>query len=553
MADYLMLFSISPVQSFISNSRKTQDLYNGSRVLSDLIKMLLEFLINKDGIKVIFPKHDSKYMPNRLLIRVKADNDNYIYKLGKDLEDKFKAYILKFSFDIMQESNELIRSQINEYFQSHWTAIKIEKSYIEAYKELERKHAGIKNLRIFRQLGNGSGEQGRKCSLCGENNAILYKDNSIKPAFINENAISRKSNLIKANEAICTVCALKRFGNSPNFPSTSEIAMKGILLPKEIEELKKLNIDPEMLYNETDVSKYVESENEQDTLRKAEQLKKSILERCEEEGKSLPKYYALIIYDGDYMGNLLSGSSLKDEKQLEEFHSELAASLSINSEESSAIVDQVGGTVYAGGDDFLGFCILEKLLPTLKNLRQSFEEKVSKKLQHFLKPSSEITMSAGVVIAHYKTPLHIVLDWARKMENESKNRGGKNSITLAVLKHSGDLQKTTWQWGNTIDKMHFVLEQLNSGNFSTNFVYTLEKEFRKIDYEANISYDRQFETELKRLLKRSIIEKCHKNEEIADQMCDACLDLKSMLHSVKEYFDLMRILAFFHREQGGIK
>ncbi|NPA53826.1 MAG: hypothetical protein GXO21_04085 [Aquificae bacterium] len=36
--EYLFIFTITPVQSFIAQARKTRDLHAGSRILSELIK-----------------------------------------------------------------------------------------------------------------------------------------------------------------------------------------------------------------------------------------------------------------------------------------------------------------------------------------------------------------------------------------------------------------------------------------------------------------------------------------------------------------------------------
>ena len=63
---HLLLFTISPVQSFIAQARKTGDLYAGSLILSDLIN----FAINKanelnPSFELIFPNKDLASKPNR--------------------------------------------------------------------------------------------------------------------------------------------------------------------------------------------------------------------------------------------------------------------------------------------------------------------------------------------------------------------------------------------------------------------------------------------------------------------------------------------------------
>lgn len=555
MADYLMLFSLSPVQSFISNSRKTQDLYNGSKIISDLTRSQLELLQNETSTEVIFPAKNSDFIPNRLLIKVYAKDKAFICELGQKLEKNFHSQLLKNSFQSIDKNDPIFLAQIKDYFISYWTAVEMKESYPKAYNELERRHAGIKNLRMFKQYGDGKGEQGRKCSLCGMHNSLFYNGSfgQKPPAFLSRHAVSVDNNLLKKNEAICSICALKRFKNSTSFPSVAEIAMKETLSEEEFRQLNKSNIDPEILYNENDASTYMESENSQVIIKEAENLKNQITERLKKEGKALPKYYALIMYDGDNMGNLLSGAELKGGENLQSFHQDLAGSLSENAKKNTYKVDQAGKTVYAGGDDFMGFCTLKKLLPTLKELKETFDKQVNQKLQHFLKPSSDITMSAGVVIAHYKTPLYIVLNWARKMVQASKDRAGKKSVTMAVLKHSGDIQKITWQWGEIIDKMQEILDQLKSKKFSTKFIYTLDEEFRKLDYETDKSYDRQFDSELKRLIKRSGTERSSKNVDLINQLHGACLDLKAKVKNIEDYFSLMRIIAFLYRESGGSK
>ncbi|KQC07106.1 MAG: hypothetical protein APR54_06415 [Candidatus Cloacimonas sp. SDB] len=363
-----------------------------------------------------------------------------------------------------------------------------------------------------------------------------------------------KSNSIKTGEAICGVCALKRLSSRKSFPSTAEISLTSAIPKNEFELLRQFDLDPQLLYKENRNKDYLKKNQIPLELKEIEEITNNqILKRAKLKDSDLPKYYALIMYDGDNMGKLLSGAELKEDVNLQNFHQKLAGSLSANAKESSKIVDQAGKTVYAGGDDFLGFCTLEKLLPTLKELKETFDRQVNQKLLHFLKPSSEITMSAGVVIAHYKTPLHIVLNWARKMEQESKDRAGKNSVTLAVLKHSGDIKKVTWHWGETIDKIQDILGHLRLNKFSTNFIYTLDEEFRKLDYEADESYDQQFDSELKRLIKRSGIDKNSKNEELIDQLHKACLDLEAKVKNREDYFSLMRIIAFLYRESGGEK
>ena len=87
--NYLFLFSISPVQSFISQARKTKDLDAGSKLLSEFVKKQIEFLKNKkSGVEVIFPNDTtSDSLPNRFVAKINVESDDEIRKVGKELEE----------------------------------------------------------------------------------------------------------------------------------------------------------------------------------------------------------------------------------------------------------------------------------------------------------------------------------------------------------------------------------------------------------------------------------------------------------------------------------
>ena len=79
---HLFLFTIGPVQSFIAQARKTQDLYAGSRILSDLI----EFALQKVGEEhIIYPAKTVPSKPNRFIAKVPISDKNAMlqYEIGR--------------------------------------------------------------------------------------------------------------------------------------------------------------------------------------------------------------------------------------------------------------------------------------------------------------------------------------------------------------------------------------------------------------------------------------------------------------------------------------
>lgn len=196
----------------------------------------------------------------------------------------------------------------------------------------------------------------------------------------------------------------------------------------------------------------------------------------------------------------------------------------------------------------------------LKELRKQFKDTINDRLQNMLKDGKEITMSAGVAIAHYKIPLKTVLDWARAMEKEAKELGKRDAFAIAVLKHSGEIHKTVWKWFDNeqlelnIEKIEKILEKLIRKKFSTNFIHTLEEEFSRLDYKSNSFYDEQFKAELKRLISKSAIVKSDQEDE-RKELYELCKSLHSQCKDKKKgdqcYFSLMRMIDFIARQLGG--
>ena len=80
MNQYMFLFTISPVQSFISQARKAQDLYAGSRLLSDLIDVTTKAL--PDKTELIYPDKKLSSKPNRFICVIE-ENDAIAVEVDK--------------------------------------------------------------------------------------------------------------------------------------------------------------------------------------------------------------------------------------------------------------------------------------------------------------------------------------------------------------------------------------------------------------------------------------------------------------------------------------
>jgi CRISPR-associated protein Cmr2 len=556
------------VQAFIKQARKTQDLYVGSQLLSDLVKAgAKEFTNNQNGT-LIFPVTGAETFTNRFLGEIEGEKtDAELQKIGEAVKNAIRNYLTNIAEQsvkkVIGDKNLPIgfNEQINQLLDvkwafTEWDDTKI--SYKDAYSEIEKIIGAIKNVRTFKQFDyqGKKGEQGRKCSLCGERNVKFFKanyknDKKNIPAFIHEKEtveILREKPILTKGEGLCAVCATKRF-KIESFPSTAEIALKTALLngldccEDEILKFRKLfnlhdndflqqivisdfvskegkllmideHFDFQYFYEEN----HIQIENEEIRIKATEQHK--ILKKCFSKNKiSFDKYYSILVFDGDSMGEWLSGENLVDKDKLYEFHEALSGCLSNFTKEVEKILEEKRGkAVYSGGDDFMGFVNLNHLFDVIKEIYELFDKLVNNELaknESFkIKENKKLTLSAGVAIAHYKTPLGIALEKAREMEKLAKkdetNGSKKDAFAIAVLKRSGEINQTVWKWKQgeiftTEIIKNLVSELQNENGLSNKFIKNTQIEFSLLSNEkGNLSVENKvFNAEFERLLKKS--------------------------------------------------
>lgn len=420
---YLFTLTISPVQSFIAQARKSQDLFAGSEILSQLMGKVLDEFKNDT---VIFPQ-TKEAVSNKIVVKLENKTEGEIKKIGKVLEEKINSIFLNAIF----KETKCYDSALKDFFQVFWVAVVLDDDYQKSYKQLERNLGAVKNLRIFKQEGQLAGHQ--KCSLCGERNWAKEYD----------------------KEKLCLVCATKRCDltnhSNDSFPSLADIVT--------FDRKDKLNGQDAEAFLDTNPSE--------------------------------KKHYALLHFDVDSLGKTLSGLDKQGQKDLSTVLGDFAL-------KAKAIVDadNVGKTVYAGGDDFLGFVNLGYLFDVLNDIHKAFDDEVKTSFPN-------LTFSTSIVIAHYKTPLHKVLDYSRELLEESKNHfedKKKNGIGIMVMSSNAVISKTICRYEDVA-----LLQKMKKAEMAKNLHFKLTQIF---DYLGEMRYDEfltqkaMMTVEIKRLLKR---------------------------------------------------
>lgn len=586
---HLLLFSLGPVQSFIAQARKTHDLYAGSMLLSDLVKKA----INTAGgeKQLIFPQM-GEAMPNRFLAEV-PDFISDLTAFGEHVETAVRNEWKKIANDALagiSRKPQGFDEQINNFLEIFWVIEPLEsdEKYNETVARLEKSLSAIKNIRPFAQYrwqNGNSGERGRKCSLDGQRNVQFYRPRNEKdrsetgsPLYSTVGSVYVSNQLPEANilqpgEGVSAVSFAKRrfkYGEIDGFPSTAEIALLDALTflkdPKKTQEgcirLHEYRhsfiggFNAQLYYEEGLSEQFIESQGIQTTrnIEKLRELRKNCLEDlAKENGFKFQKYYAVLEFDGDDMGKWLSGEKLTDKSKLKSFQTAFARCLADFAVAAKKRLDDSSGkTIYAGGDDFLGFVNLNHLFPVLEDLRQLFIKIVDTPLTHF--KTDKISFSAGICVAHYKEPLSLVLQEAKEAQKTAKKLDKKDAFAIAVIKGSGESHTTALPFGDNsenVEKLQGLTHSIIRKDFSTNFIKTMRLEFERVmDFQGDqATFEEVFKVELKRLLQRAARKEWSKErkKQEAENMTDTLMELFGV-RNTENFFQMLHIADFFQRE-----
>ncbi len=284
--------------------------------------------------------------------------------------------------------------------------------------------------------------------------------------------------------------------------------------------------------------------------RKDVDIIQGVIDRIREEKKRSPNpYYALISMDGDELGKWLAGQKgieLSEEtnvynshvwKEMDDefrkkmrklynrnrrpvtpsYHASISTALQNFSLHMVPLIvegQHLGKLIYAGGDDVLAMVNLEHLWNVMQLLRAAYsgmvkfdrmmngkwrilldrknsEGVVKKGNMHLITMGPCATLSAGVVIAHYKTPLSIVISRAFQLMKVAKEEYGRDAFVVEWIKHSGETVKAGSKW-KMLDELDAIdrLKQLSEifhpeadVHMTRGFVRFLRQVGRRIDYE----------------------------------------------------------------------
>lgn len=518
MTDSLLLFTFSPVQSFIAEARRAADLYTGSQILVELAKAAADSI---GWDKIIYPASQED-IPNRIVAQVPSDQAAEIAEnarralLGKwseiaksaleDADNPFHAFIPK--GDKTWDDIWSRQTGDNYLWEIYWAASPLEgREYKQAYEEAERLLTAAKFNRSFQPAE----EPGFKDSLSGKREAlhpqgkdgrefwtgISGEDSDIAPVQIRPNGRERLD-AIGVVKRFSRIAREKKLEGFRHFPSTSSVASADFL--KSVESLPELDAynqaakgllkkkkyvvrthgkweyDGDLFYAETLTPQRMKNDYgltvSEANLRPVAEALERLYGKAKEAVKSQKDdpsarvkpspYYAIIVLDGDDMGARIGVCKSADE------HRKFSEAIAAFAKEVGTIAkNNYVSVIYNGGDDVLAMAPLSTAFKFAKELAAEFKHKTGN------------TASAGIAVTHHLSPLGAALRTARAAEKAAKAVTGKGAVCVVLHRRSGEPVQMLSKWDDEEGLVSLLIEYfMDDGCLSSKFAYDLTADAR---------------------------------------------------------------------------
>jgi CRISPR-associated protein Cmr2 len=535
---YLVSIAIGPVQDFIAAARRSRDLWFGSYLLSEASKAVAASAAGHG--ELIFPVNKDLHfgsdvnVSNKILLRMDAPPREEIQiEWEEAARGRINAYFESARKQIrnrIQLREDLVQQQLESLLEFYVVWVPYEQSrHEECRQQVERLLAARKAARNFAAF---IGEARlAKSSLDGFRENVLLHDTRKKNVKLYE---------LKDREQLDAVAVLKRFAKptgqrAPDFESTLDVAGKPYEIRvrnkrewQEFREFLRRDLeekDPSVAFLYEHESRQIFDED-QSIQQELKDRRTAIHKKY---GAPNPPYYAVLVGDGDSMGDVIS--KLVSVVELQAFSRCLSA---FASTAEKVIRDLDGCPIYCGGDDVLALLPLHNLLATIAAVREAFA--------HQMASYAGATFSIGIAIAHALDPLSETLGVARSAEQIAKRERGKNALAITVIPRSGSPRTISGTAQPLLDRLGAIEAELQKETFGFSIGHDL-KQFA-LTYPASPA----IQVILPDLLARHLLKK--KNGEELNRFLQAQLRSEPDVHQgISKIAEALLVLRPIHRAQ----
>ncbi|MEE4356575.1 MAG: type III-B CRISPR-associated protein Cas10/Cmr2 [Desulfococcaceae bacterium] len=425
-----------------------------------------------------FSTEESLYpsLPNRVGVKMNAESSEDLKKRIQDIKKNVLASLISMFEQAegdLTGKQDISEKQVTDMFEAYFAFAEDDPSNpCSVIQDVEIKLAARKNIRNFTSFP----QQSFKCTQCGFREPLREKSAYLDDlkrywAKIRKRDYGKYQFRFKENERLCAVCAGKRLLRFSRYhgdiPSTSTITVSE-WLDRVVNEVIK---DHETVANdfvfslkegkfeqnatvpgnagkshplfnfegdcfiEDSYDRFEKEAKEEKDLPKQQAVKKArgklktFLKALPSELRQPPKYFTIIAFDGDNMGehrkNLKSCADHKD------FSQKLAGF-------TNRVYEIVhkgkyhGYVIYSGGDEGVILAPLSETFGLMNDIRNAFAE-----------VKNGFTLCAGAAIVHHHAPLGQGLKAAREALEKAKEvkylleGTSKNAFAVNIRKRSG--------------------------------------------------------------------------------------------------------------------
>lgn len=496
MKKYLLIITLGPVQSFIAAARRSRDLWSGSWLLSEVSKAVAHHL-GKDCLIFPAPADAQDLEPNSPLavankIQAIVETD----KIGEVAAAAIAAAKSRFSeiakktWNNYQDDN-LIRqdiwdSQKDDVLEAYAAWAEFTNDYAAALEKANQAIAARKATREFCPAARNANESPfyglPKSSLDGARETVLPE-----PAGINID--TRRKLGLSSGEQLDLVGLIKRDADqAEQFTAFSRIVLDhwighpeskqaDDLTPSELnaisdvyEKLKKINLatgvsgnariydalpyDAQLLFRDRIIAAKRENKPKngdsqetinakQDATEKLTALETILRPIWKTHGHPCP-YGVLLQADGDRMGEALQKlESVEQHRKITQQLCEFAKQV------PETLRQHRGHAIYAGGDDVLAFVPLNTAFACAQALRENFADAMQSIAEQLPSDTPKPTLSVGLAIAHFMTPLGDLRALAVSAEKLAKGqRSERNALGIQLAIRAGAPRSLRISWND---------------------------------------------------------------------------------------------------------
>jgi len=506
MSKQLFIFTFSPVQQFIAEARRAQDLFSGSKILCDLAKAALVALIRQNA-KAIYPPAQNEAeantlddIPNKMTLilpdglapsragsiaeialrdawnELCKDAEKVARDWGQDVADPSQRIKLD------QTWADIWKRQIGNVWECYWAATPLLDggAYNDAYRQANRLLDAAKRPRAF----EAAQEDGIKDTLSGSRSALRVSH--LKDAreywtkvfdYTKKNERFNAAKLRpKGRELLDAIGCVKRFGLPrllmPTIPSTSSIASEDFVQDiARVHKLAALSAYAKVVKavlggvvfpaRKKDAAARLDGWAFDGDLLYLETLTTKRLDQdynlpiagvdLRDLQTALKRLYAAVgERPRNYLAVLVMDGDAMGERvdtcKCEDEHRDFSKSLSGFAGQVNEVVKRHHGSkVYAGGDDVLALLPISTALACAAELAKLFNDTVK-----------DFHASAGIAIGHHTQPLDGLLAEARRAEQLAKKVPHKDALAVIANKRSGERIEATAKWSRINTVLEYV-------------------------------------------------------------------------------------------------